>query len=206
MAGKKGQKKRFWSDDEKRSICGQTTMAGVSVAQVARRYAMNANLIHNWLKDPRFAPETKFDPHTMSSVTLWYPSFVDQSRARSNQLRHRHQRSALMRDRTHVSRFCRKYFSGRILFLTQPLPNTKFVSYSSTTWQYPVRNLVCGTHQGQRSKPRKQAGHMTASDKCTNPIKYVLLCRSHPHKIFAAGAHLREGLQFRPKCAIGNRS
>jgi len=58
MAGKKGQKKRFWSDDEKRSICAQTTVPGVSVAQVARRYAMNANLIHNWLKDPRFAPES----------------------------------------------------------------------------------------------------------------------------------------------------
>ena len=57
MAGKKGQKKRFWSDGEKRSICAQTTVPGVSVAQVARRYAMNANLIHNWLKDPRFAPE-----------------------------------------------------------------------------------------------------------------------------------------------------
>ncbi len=56
MAGKKGQKKRFWSDDEKRLICGQTTVSDVSVAQVARRYAMNANLIHNWLKDPRFAP------------------------------------------------------------------------------------------------------------------------------------------------------
>ena len=61
MAGKKGQKKRFWSDDEKRSICGQTTVPGVSVAQVARRYAMNANLIHNWLKDPRFAPEPEID-------------------------------------------------------------------------------------------------------------------------------------------------
>ena len=43
--------------NEKRSICAQTTVPGVSVAQVARRYAMNANLIHNWLKDPRFAPE-----------------------------------------------------------------------------------------------------------------------------------------------------
>lgn len=61
MAGKKGQKKRFWSDDEKRSICAQTTVPGVSVAQVARRYAMNANLIHNWLKDPRFAPEPEID-------------------------------------------------------------------------------------------------------------------------------------------------
>jgi transposase len=29
---------------------------GVSVAQVARRYSMNANLIFKWLKDPRFAP------------------------------------------------------------------------------------------------------------------------------------------------------
>ena len=54
MAGK--QKKRRWPDDEKRSICFQTTAAGVSVAQVARRYAMNANLIFKWLKDERYAP------------------------------------------------------------------------------------------------------------------------------------------------------
>ncbi|AUH35343.1 transposase [Paracoccus tegillarcae] len=57
MGTKKGSKKRFWSDDEKRSICLQTKAGGVSVAQVARRYAMNANLIHNWLRDPRFAPD-----------------------------------------------------------------------------------------------------------------------------------------------------
>lgn len=49
-------KKRFWSDDEKRSICLQTRASGVSVAQVGRDYAMNASLIHKWLKDPRFAP------------------------------------------------------------------------------------------------------------------------------------------------------
>lgn len=57
MGTKKGSKKRFWSDDEKRSICLQTRVPGVSVAQVARRYAMNANLIHNWLRDERFAPD-----------------------------------------------------------------------------------------------------------------------------------------------------
>jgi len=51
VAGKKGQKKRLWSDDEKRSICDQTLAAGVSVARVARRYSMNANLIFKWLKD-----------------------------------------------------------------------------------------------------------------------------------------------------------
>lgn len=57
MAGKKGQKKRVWSDDEKLSICAQARVCGVSVAQVARRYAMNTNLIHKWLRDPRFASE-----------------------------------------------------------------------------------------------------------------------------------------------------
>ena len=48
--------KRLWTDEEKRSICLQTMAAGVSVAQVARRYAMNTNLIFKWLRDPRFAP------------------------------------------------------------------------------------------------------------------------------------------------------
>lgn len=59
MAGKKGQRKRFWSDEEKVSICAQTRAPGVSVAQVARRYAMNTNLIHKWLRDPKFAPDLK---------------------------------------------------------------------------------------------------------------------------------------------------
>jgi transposase len=57
MAGKKGQRKRVWSDEEKLSICAQARVSGVSVAQVARRYAMNTNLIHKWLRDPRFASE-----------------------------------------------------------------------------------------------------------------------------------------------------
>ncbi len=52
----KRRKRRTWSDDEKRSICLQTAVPGVSVALVARRYAMNANMIFKWLKDPRFAP------------------------------------------------------------------------------------------------------------------------------------------------------
>ena len=41
---------------EKRSICRETRAPGVSVAQVARRHALNANLIFKWLKDRRFAP------------------------------------------------------------------------------------------------------------------------------------------------------
>lgn len=57
MADKKGQKRRVWSVDEKRSICAQARVSGVSVAHVARRYSMNTNLIHKWLRDPRLSPE-----------------------------------------------------------------------------------------------------------------------------------------------------
>ena len=56
-AGVARRTKRLWSDEEKRSICFQTAAPGVSVAQVARRYAVNANLIFKWLRDPRFAPD-----------------------------------------------------------------------------------------------------------------------------------------------------
>lgn len=57
--------KRLWTDEEKRPICFQTTAPGVSVAQVARRNAMNANMIVKWLRDPRYAP----DPETVEDLT-----------------------------------------------------------------------------------------------------------------------------------------
>ena len=57
--------RRLWTDEEKRSICFKTTAPGVSVAQVALRYAVNANLIFKWLRDPRYVPEAA--PMTGSS-------------------------------------------------------------------------------------------------------------------------------------------
>ena len=51
----KRSRRRNWSDDEKRMICAQTRVRGVSVSQVARRYDVNANQVLNWLKEPRFA-------------------------------------------------------------------------------------------------------------------------------------------------------
>jgi len=64
--------KRLWTDEEKRSICFQTTATGVSVAQVARRYAMNANMIFKWLRDPRYAP----DPEMIEDVAADTPCFL----------------------------------------------------------------------------------------------------------------------------------
>jgi len=57
------RKRRKWSDDEKRMICGQTRVSGVSVAQVARRYDVNANQIFNWLKDPKFTGDDGAAPN-----------------------------------------------------------------------------------------------------------------------------------------------
>ena len=51
------RKRRVWSDAEKRTICLQTRVPGVSVSQVARRYDANANLVFTWLRDPRFRPD-----------------------------------------------------------------------------------------------------------------------------------------------------
>lgn len=73
MAGKKGQKKRFWADEEKSSICAQALAPGVSVAQVARRYSMNANLIFKWLKDPRFSPATGEAPVAPEDGSVFLP-------------------------------------------------------------------------------------------------------------------------------------
>lgn len=56
------RKRRNWSDEEKISICLQTKAPGVSVSQVARRYAMSGNQIFNWLKDTRFSPSATDEP------------------------------------------------------------------------------------------------------------------------------------------------
>ena len=53
----RARKRRVWSDEEKRTICAQTRLPGVSVSQVARRYNADTNLVFSWLRDPRFAPD-----------------------------------------------------------------------------------------------------------------------------------------------------
>ena len=75
----KKRTRRPWSAEEKRSICLQTLAPGVSVAQVARRYAMNANLIHNWLKDERYASEP-----VEADDTMFLPVEIERYRVSRN--------------------------------------------------------------------------------------------------------------------------
>lgn len=75
----KHRKRRVWTDDEKRMVCAQTRMPGVSVSQVAHRYDVNANLVFKWLRDPRFAPREsaeeleRFLPVEMVEEPEWRP-------------------------------------------------------------------------------------------------------------------------------------
>ena len=73
--------KRLWTDEEKRTICFQTTAPGVSVAQVARRYAVNANLIFKWLRDPRFAPEAEAGSSSLGDASFLPVEIVQDVRA-----------------------------------------------------------------------------------------------------------------------------
>lgn len=58
VAGSPKERRRYrrWSAEAKRAICLETRAPDLSVAQVAQRHAVNANLIFKWLRDPRFAP------------------------------------------------------------------------------------------------------------------------------------------------------
>ncbi len=87
MAGTKGQKKRFWSDEEKRSICLQTRASGVSVAQVERRYSMNSmnsNLLFTWLRDPRFSPTGAKSPEAVEDSRTFLPVEISASATTSH--------------------------------------------------------------------------------------------------------------------------
>ena len=75
------RKRRYWSDAEKLEICNQARVPGVSVAQVARRYALNANMLHAWMRDPRFAggEEARVDAPSANNEVADQPSFYEVS-------------------------------------------------------------------------------------------------------------------------------
>lgn len=43
-----GRRRRFWSEDEKRHIVAESFEQGASIAEVARRHDLNANLLFTW--------------------------------------------------------------------------------------------------------------------------------------------------------------
>lgn len=46
--------RRNYSEAVKREVVAETHSPGVSVASIARRHGINANVVFGWLRDPRF--------------------------------------------------------------------------------------------------------------------------------------------------------
>jgi transposase len=68
------RRRRSWPAEEKRRIVAETYSAGSSVARVARRHELNANMLFTWRREMRAAADdgesaVKFVPATITGRT-----------------------------------------------------------------------------------------------------------------------------------------
>ena len=54
MSDKRGEPRRRYEVGFKRQVVAETLVEGATVAALARRHGLNANLVFNWRKDKRF--------------------------------------------------------------------------------------------------------------------------------------------------------
>jgi hypothetical protein len=62
--------RRSWSAEEKRQIVDEAMVPGASVAEIARRHGVNANLVFTWCKAARSAPSVSTAELTASATRL----------------------------------------------------------------------------------------------------------------------------------------
>ena len=67
--------RRSWSDEEKRRIVAEAVLPGASVADIARRHGVNANLVFNWRKIARAALSTA-EPNALAVSSQATPSLA----------------------------------------------------------------------------------------------------------------------------------
>ena len=71
MKGVNGKRsRRSWSAEEKRQIVGEAMVSGASVAEIARRHGVNANLVFTWCRAARSAPSVTAAELTVSATRL----------------------------------------------------------------------------------------------------------------------------------------
>lgn len=71
-----GRVRRRWPDEVKRRVVAETYAEGASVAAVALRHAVNANLVFIWRRDPRFNPRLE--------AGGWLPVEITRSHGKSD--------------------------------------------------------------------------------------------------------------------------
>ena len=62
--------RRSWTRDEKRRIVKESLQEGASIAEVARRYELNANLLFTWRRKMGVEPAVLNDPMPILPVTI----------------------------------------------------------------------------------------------------------------------------------------
>ena len=64
------RRRRSWTRDEKRRIVDESFEEGASIAEVARRHELNANLLFTWRRKMGVEPTERKDPMQILPVTI----------------------------------------------------------------------------------------------------------------------------------------
>ena len=64
------RRRRSWTRDEKRRIVEESLQEGTSIAEVARRHELNANLLFTWRRKMGVEPTLQKDPMEIVPVTI----------------------------------------------------------------------------------------------------------------------------------------
>ncbi|MGH6740556.1 MAG: IS66-like element accessory protein TnpA [Bradyrhizobium sp.] len=65
-----GRTRRSWTRDEKRRIVEESLQEGASIAEVARRHEVNANLLFTWRRKIGVESSEQSDPMAILPVTI----------------------------------------------------------------------------------------------------------------------------------------
>ena len=65
-----GRRRRSWTRDEKRQIVEESLEDGASIAEVARRHELNANLLFTWRRKMGIEPTEQAAPMEIVPVTI----------------------------------------------------------------------------------------------------------------------------------------
>ena len=64
------RRRRSWTRDEKRRIVEESLQEGASIAEVARRHELNANLLFTWRRKMLVGPSVQNEPMPILPVTI----------------------------------------------------------------------------------------------------------------------------------------
>ena len=73
-----GRKRRSWTPDEKRQIVEESLREGASIAEVARRHALNANLLFTWRRKMGGEPSAPNEPMPILPVRITSGSVAEE--------------------------------------------------------------------------------------------------------------------------------